>query len=60
MTTLKISRLKPAGGKSPASEQIVNVFARQEGHLSADDLVDLIRREISGSAAPPSTEPCSG
>src|SRR3712207_7645735 len=24
---------------------IVNVFLRQEGHLSADDLVDLIRRE---------------
>src|SRR5678816_4082881 len=41
-----ISRLKPEGGKrSSKREQIVNVFLRQEGHLSADDLVDLIRRE---------------
>ena len=40
------TRLKPAGGKrSGKREQIVNVFLRQEGHLSADDLVDLIRRE---------------
>src|SRR6185295_8454771 len=41
-----ISRLKPEGGKrSSKREQIVNVFLRQEGHLSADDLVDLIRRD---------------
>ncbi len=41
-----LSRLKPDGGKrSGKREQIVNVFLRQEGHLSADDLVDLIRRE---------------
>src|SRR6476659_6335862 len=41
-----MSRLKPDGGKpSSKREQIVNVFLRQEGHLSADDLVDLIRRE---------------
>ena len=46
-TTLEdLSRLKPSGGKrSSKREQIVNVFLRQEGHLSADDLVDLIRRE---------------
>ena len=46
-TTLEdLSRLKPTGGKrSSKREQIVNVFLRQEGHLSADDLVDLIRRE---------------
>lgn len=38
--------LKPPGGKrSSKREQILNVFLRQEGHLSADDLVDLIRRE---------------
>jgi len=38
--------LKPTGGKrSSKREQIVNVFLRQEGHLSADDLVDLIRHE---------------
>ena len=41
-----IRTLKPAGGKrSSKREQIVNVFLRQEGHLSADDLVDLIRRD---------------
>jgi len=41
-----LSRLKPAGGKrSSKREQIVNVFLRQDGHLSADDLVDIIRRE---------------
>ena len=44
-----LSRLKPDGGKrSSKREQIVNVFLRQEGHLSADDLVDLIRREEKG------------
>src|SRR5207249_4366416 len=38
--------LKPVGGKrSSKREQILNVFLRQEGHLSADDLFDLIRRE---------------
>src|ERR1051326_1410166 len=41
-----LSRLKPDGGKrSSKREQIVNVFLRQEGHLSADDLVDRIRQE---------------
>ena len=47
MTTLPdLSRLKPVGSKhSNKREQIVNVFLRQEGHLSADDLVDLIRHE---------------
>ena len=46
-TTLPdLSRLKPVGSKrSSKREQIVNVFLRQDGHLSADDLVDLIRRE---------------
>ena len=37
-----------AAGRRQALQQarrIVNVFLRQEGHLSADDLVDLIRRE---------------
>src|SRR3989442_7179966 len=46
-TTLPdLTRLKPEGGKrSSKREQILDVFLRQEGHLSADDLVDLIRRE---------------
>jgi Fur family transcriptional regulator, ferric uptake regulator len=43
---LPVERLKPEGGKrSSKREQILDVFLRQEGHLSADDLVDLIRRE---------------
>ncbi len=41
-----IARLKPTGGKrSSKREQIVNVFLGQDGHLSADDLVDVIRKE---------------
>ncbi len=41
-----LERLRPPGGKrSIKRELIVNVFLRQEGHLSADDLVDLIRHE---------------
>jgi Fur family ferric uptake transcriptional regulator len=41
-----LSRLTPTGGKrSSKREQIVNVFLRQEGHLSADDLFDLIRKD---------------
>jgi Fur family transcriptional regulator, ferric uptake regulator len=46
ITVPDIDRLRPAGTKrSGKRDQIVNVFLRQEGHLSADDLVDLIRRE---------------
>ena len=41
-----LERLRPAGSKrSSKRDVILNVFLRQEGHLSADDLVDLIRRE---------------
>src|SRR5512136_407927 len=41
-----VSRLRPAGGKrSSKREFILNVFLRHEGHLSAEDLVELIRRE---------------
>jgi Fur family ferric uptake transcriptional regulator len=37
---------RPEGSKrSGKRDLILNVFLRQEGHLSADDLVDLIRRE---------------
>ena len=47
MTTLQdLNSLKPSGGRrSSKREQIVNVFLRHEGHLSADDLVGLIRQE---------------
>ncbi len=41
-----LERLRPAGGKrSSKRDLIVNMFLRQEGHLSADDLVDLIKQE---------------
>lgn len=41
-----LERVRPAGSKrSSKRDLIVNVFLRQEGHLSADDLVDLIRHE---------------
>jgi Fur family transcriptional regulator, ferric uptake regulator len=45
-TSAYIDSLRPAGSKrSSKRDSIVNVFLRQEGHLSADDLVDLIRKE---------------
>ena len=41
-----VESLRPAGSKrSGKRDLIVNVFLRQQGHLTADDLVDLIRRE---------------
>jgi Fur family ferric uptake transcriptional regulator len=47
-TVPDIDRLRPAGTKrSGKRDQIVNVFLRQEGHLSADDLADLMKREDS-------------
>jgi Fur family ferric uptake transcriptional regulator len=47
MTALPdLDRLRPAGTKrSGKRDQIVNTFLKQEGHLSADDLVDIIKRE---------------
>ena len=44
--TAYLDRLRPAGGKrSSKRDLIVSVFLRQNGHLSADDLVDLMREE---------------
>ena len=41
-----LDSLRPAGSKrSSKRDLIVNTFLRQEGHLTADDLFDLIRRE---------------
>jgi Fur family ferric uptake transcriptional regulator len=41
-----VEKLRPAGGRrSGKRDFIVNVFLRQEGHISADELVDLIRSE---------------
>ena len=47
--TLDFSGLRPAGGKrSSKRDRILNIFLRQKGHLSADDLCDLVRQEDSG------------
>jgi Fur family ferric uptake transcriptional regulator len=41
-----LESLRPAGSKrSSKRDFIVNVFLRQDGHITADTLVDLIRRE---------------
>ena len=43
------SSLRPAGGKrSSKRDRILDVFLRQQGHLSADDLYDLVRRAHPG------------
>jgi len=45
-TSAFVDSLRPKGSKrSGKRDFIVSVFLRQEGHLSADDLVDLIRGE---------------
>ena len=47
--TLDLARLRPAGGKhSTKRDQILRIFLQQEGHLSADDLFDLVRRQAPG------------
>jgi Fur family ferric uptake transcriptional regulator len=44
-----LSSLRPAGTKrSSKRDRILNIFLRQEGHLSADDLCDLVRAEDPG------------
>jgi Fur family ferric uptake transcriptional regulator len=43
-----VDKHRPAGGRrSSKRDFIVNVFVRQEGHLSAEQLVDLIRSQDS-------------
>jgi Fur family ferric uptake transcriptional regulator len=45
----ELSALRPAGGKrSSKRDRILTVFLRQKGHLSADDLFELVRREAAG------------
>jgi Fur family ferric uptake transcriptional regulator len=49
MHSIDVEGVRPAGGKrSSKRDFIVQAFLRQEGHLSADDLVDLIRKEDRG------------
>jgi Fur family ferric uptake transcriptional regulator len=44
-----IASLRPAGGKrSSKRDLILSLFLRQQGHLSADDLFDVVRREDAG------------
>jgi Fur family ferric uptake transcriptional regulator len=44
-----LASLRPAGSKrSSKRDRIMQVFLRQEGHVSADDLFDLVRREAAG------------
>jgi Fur family transcriptional regulator, ferric uptake regulator len=44
-----LSRLRPLGGKrSSKRDKVVEVFLREKGHISADDLFDRIRRESAG------------
>jgi Fur family ferric uptake transcriptional regulator len=46
---LDLSRLRPTGGKhSGKRDRILRIFLQHEGHLSADDLFDLVRREAPG------------
>ena len=43
------SSLRPAGGKrSGKRDRILDIFLRQKGHLSADDLFDAVRRDEPG------------
>jgi len=44
-----LSSLRPRGGKrSSKRERIVQVFLRQEGHISADDLFERVHRDAPG------------
>src|ERR1700704_3811459 len=44
-----LSSLRPAGSKrSSKRDRVLQVFLRQEGHVSADDLFDLVRSEAAG------------
>lgn len=41
-----VEKLRPAGGRrSGKRDVIVQIFLRQDGHLAADELVELIRKE---------------
>lgn len=46
---MDFSSLRPPGGKHSAKrDRILSIFLRQHGHVSADDLFDLVRREDAG------------
>jgi len=43
-----IPTIPPGGKHSSKRDRILSVFLRQEGHLSADDLFEHVRREAAG------------
>jgi Fur family ferric uptake transcriptional regulator len=43
-----IPSIPPGGKRSAKRDRILNVFLRQEGHLSADDLFEHVHREAAG------------
>lgn len=46
---MDLSGLRPAGGKrSSKRDRILEIFLAQKGHVTADDLYDLVRREDPG------------
>jgi Fur family ferric uptake transcriptional regulator len=46
---LELSGLRPAGGKrSSKRDRILDIFLRQKGHVTADELYDLVRQEDAG------------
>ena len=48
LASSRIPSIPPGGKRSAKRDRILNVFLRQEGHLSADDLFDHVRREAAG------------
>src|SRR3954467_13063919 len=53
-----LDTLRQAGGKRSSKRDLHgNVFLRQEGHLTADDLVELIRREESSRSGASAATP---
>src|SRR5215813_1667494 len=48
-TAPDLTTIRPTGGKrSTKRDRILEIFLKQEGHLSADDLVEVVRREAPG------------
>jgi Fur family ferric uptake transcriptional regulator len=46
---LDLSSIRPPGGKrSTKRDRVLNVFLRQEGHVSADELVAVVHRDAPG------------
>ena len=44
-----LSSFRPPGGKrSTKRDRILNIFLKQDGHVSADELCDLVHREDAG------------